>query len=79
MVEFPPLRFKGIFWGLMLFCTYVHLALMYCYAIGNEALVLGEHQLLVKFNQQTNNCVFVTEAQVQIHKDQIMKKKKNLV
>lgn len=52
---------------------------MYCYAIGNEALVLGEHQLLVKFNQQTNNCVFVTEAQVQIHKDQIMKKKKNLV
>lgn len=52
---------------------------MYCYAIGNEALVLGEHQLLVKFNQQTNNCVFVTEAQVQIHKDQIMKKKKKIL
>lgn len=51
---------------------------MYCYAIGNEALILGEHQLLVKFNQQTNNCVFVTEAQVQMHKDQIMKKKKIL-
>lgn len=79
VVEFPALRFKGIFWSLMLFCTYVPLALLYCYAIGNEALVLREHQLLVKLNQQTNNCAFVTEAQVQMHKDQIMKKKNNLV
>lgn len=51
--------------------TYALQVTLLCLIIGNEVLSLTKHQLLVKPQESTNKPVFVTGAQVQMHKDQI--------